>query len=946
MRFRVLAASVSVAWVNHVPTLAPILILVSLLTVAPKPAAAEIPRATLERLADIRVEMTELRHLNNIEKITKQEYNRRSDVLTKERAALSALFGHASQEDQINARTTIDGLVNAKLALLIPQWQKAEAAFKDTRERRQKQLYAEVEEDARRAAELQRQRLLLQKQLDAGAIPRDAFADKDRQALDGVAAIRKKYETIGGFWPQQFDNRLAQATKAVVASPNTPLPQSQVPAAGAAQSPLDFDRDVKLAAAIAVKQQELHFQFEKEQVSSDAFRESDVVYDRDLSRLKLRYQAISVAREQQFESAYRRLAEPQLQALRIQYYPEKYRPNTVSAPAPNPPGIFETMSALIVLFGGGGLIVVFVVWFIRANRRAGVFVPPLTRNYGTAKWAAYQQKPVSKTAVSEGVTFGKSSHPTLPADAIGAPIVSTAETHTLIVAKTGAGKGTRVIVPTLLRYSDSMMVFDPKGENAAITARTRRDQLKQAVHILNPWGVKQNFYESLGFQTATFNPLDAVDRNDPNAVANAQMLSKIICPVVEGKEKFWQGSAANILAAVFLWLADQPGEEKTLARARHIVTRSRKDLLEFIVKMAASTAFRGGISEMMSQLLDLSSDSYGNIFINLNENTQFISDIRIKDSTASSSFSMRTFRDTAATVYLVVPDDYIKDNPTWLRLVLSAAMQGLKGRDTKVQPRHRCMFLIDEFGSLGHMDDIPKNIALMRGHGLDYTLVIQDLNQLKEHYGAAHGTILSNCAYKWFCQNRDLETAKYLSECLGQATVRTVGKSESSGEGAGGATAGSSTTYGEMGRSLLTPAEIMNLTPDVAILLGPVDLPHYLRPVDYWKLSETFTPLKDEYPHFYWKPPLTYDENPYFKKEPPPGGTGSQDQSRNRPPPRPKTGMSEKEAREILGVAADAKRDDIYAAYKRLMLKVHPDTGGSNHFARQLNEAKELLLGK
>ena len=42
----------------------------------------------------------------------------------------------------------------------------------------------------------------------------------------------------------------------------------------------------------------------------------------------------------------------------------------------------------------------------------------------------------------------------------------------------------------------------------------------------------------------------------------------IICPASPDKNQFWQGSAANILAAVLLWVAYQPGETKTLARAR------------------------------------------------------------------------------------------------------------------------------------------------------------------------------------------------------------------------------------------------------------------------------------------------------------------------------------------------------------------------------------------
>ena len=198
--------------------------------------------------------------------------------------------------------------------------------------------------------------------------------------------------------------------------------------------------------------------------------------------------------------------------------------------------------------------------------------------------------------------------------------------------------------------------------------------------------------------------------------------------------------------------------------------------------MVTSTAFHGAIKEMVSQYIDLAPETYSGIMSNLAENTKFLSDPQIKASTASSSFSMRQLRDVLTTVYLVMPHDRIQTHATWLRLVIAAAMQAFKGRDRgTATPHHRSMFLIDEFGSIGHIADVPRDIALMSGFGLDFTLIVQGLDQLKHHYGEAQGTILNNCAYKWFCNVSDLETAKYLSESLGKATVRTVGKSLSSG---------------------------------------------------------------------------------------------------------------------------------------------------------------------
>ncbi len=54
--------------------------------------------------------------------------------------------------------------------------------------------------------------------------------------------------------------------------------------------------------------------------------------------------------------------------------------------------------------------------------------------------------------------------------------------------------------------------------------------------------------------------------------------------------------------------------------------------------------------------------------------------------------------------------------------------------------------------------------------------------------------------------------------------------------------------------------------------------------------------------------------------------------------------MSLEKAREILDLKPGASRDEIIAAHRRLMQKVHPDRGGSNYLAQQLNEAKRVLL--
>jgi hypothetical protein len=78
---------------------------------------------------------------------------------------------------------------------------------------------------------------------------------------------------------------------------------------------------------------------------------------------------------------------------------------------------------------------------------------------------------------------------------------------------------------------------------------------------------------------------------------------------------------------------------------------------------------------------------------------------------------------------------------------------------------------------------------------------------------------------------------------------------------------------------------------------------------------------------------------------------GTDWRSTGQPPPHgssprgPRTDMTREEALAVLGLAEGAREEEIKAAHRRLIQRMHPDVGGSADLAARINRAKDVLLG-
>ena len=427
--------------------------------------------------------------------------------------------------------------------------------------------------------------------------------------------------------------------------------------------------------------------------------------------------------------------------------------------------------------------------------------------------------------------------------------------HILAFAPTRSGKGVGLVIPTLLAWEESAVIFDIKGENWDRTAGYRIS----SGHVCFRFApVEEN--------SARFNPLAEVRIGTLREVSDAQNIAEMLCR--SGKEsaqdEHWIKSATSLVTGLILHLcytARRKNRFATLTELSNSLTPLMSDLtmpidLEGMDNQQPNVAreyfsqvmstphvdstnywnLRDGqkslvhpvVMEKMQEMLNREDKEFSGVLSTAKTTLILYSDPLVQRSIEESDFTINDLKHFKypVSLYLVVPPSDIERLKPLLRLIFtmtvnrlteeleevrnSKLQQDLKPGETfKARPDHRILLLIDEFPTLGKMPIFQTAFAYIAGYGIKAYLITQDIEQMKDTYGN-HESIISNCHIRIAFAPNKTETAEALSKMAGTATILRAAVSYSGSRTSPLAT-NVSTNVDHISRPLITVDELMRL---------------------------------------------------------------------------------------------------------------------------------------
>lgn len=453
--------------------------------------------------------------------------------------------------------------------------------------------------------------------------------------------------------------------------------------------------------------------------------------------------------------------------------------------------------------------------------------------YGDSHWASQEEVKKAGLRSKEGMLLGVDSE---------GYYISEGFQHAILFAPTGSGKGVGFVIPNLLFWTHSVVVHDIKLENYQLTSGWRKKQ-GQEVYVwepANPNGI-----------THCYNPLDWVSDKPGKMVDDVQKIANLL---IQEKD-FWNNEARTLFLGVALYIIADPNK---IASFGEVVRTLRSD--DFVYTIAVALDTMGGIMHPVAYMnlasfLQKADKERSGVISTLNSGLELWSNPLIDAATSRSDFNILDFKKKKTTIYVGLTPDNITRLQKLMQIFYQQATDFLCATipDVKKEP-YGVLFMMDEFPTLGKMEQFKSGIAYFRGYRVRLFLIIQDTQQLKGTYeDAGMNSFLSNATYRITFAANNYETADLISKLCGNTTEKQVSHSKPKFFDLNPSTR--TMNVSDVQRALLLPQEVIQLPRDEQIMLIESCPPIKSQKIKYFSdklftkrlLPATFVPTQEPY---------------------------------------------------------------------------------------------------
>jgi type IV secretion system protein VirD4 len=437
--------------------------------------------------------------------------------------------------------------------------------------------------------------------------------------------------------------------------------------------------------------------------------------------------------------------------------------------------------------------------------------------HGDAKWATESDIQSAGLRSKKGMLLGK--------DTKGGLLIAGGYQHALLFAPTGSGKGVGFVIPNLLFWEDSCFIHDIKLENYELTSGWRKEKLGQDVFLWCP-------ADANGISHC-YNPLQWISKKPGQMVDDVQKIANILLP---NTSDFWESEARSLFAGVVLYLCAVPEKIQSFGE---VVRTLRSDDVVYNLAVVLDTIGKAihPVAYMnIASFLQKADKERSGVISTLNSKLELWANPLIDTATATSDFNISEFKRRPTTVYVGLTPDNLKRLQPLMQVFYQQATEFLARSIPTKEDKYGVMFMMDEFPTLGKMEQFKAGVAYFRGYKLRLFLIIQDTQQLKDIYeDAGMNSFLSNSTYRITFAANNVETAELISKMVGNKTVEQISKNAPKFFDLN---PGSRSLHiSETQRALLLPQEVISLDRDMQILLIEASPPIKSKKIKYYKDS-------------------------------------------------------------------------------------------------------------